>query len=476
MKRFATWCAAAALAAPLVAQEPTADERLRALERQNQEILERLRASEARNQELEGKLGALAEERKAEETEAAVETELNTLNARLQDSVNWKQLTKSGNPIRFYGFLRTDAYYSTGRFNDPHLPQWVLREGDGTGGTVLSNDDEFTYDVRLTRFAFDLNAGKAAGAELTGKLETDFANTPVKSVATSGSPVTSVREVRDESRHTPRIRLAYLNADFGDVAIRVGQDWDTIAPLNPAVNAETLLWNAGNLGDRRPMATFMWDGGDAAETSFQLKISAGLTSAVDAADIDANGQKDGWDAGHPHLQARFGVATPGWVDKKMINAGAWAYWARSEADTNVYDGDNHAHGWAFGYDVVLPIIDCLSFRSEGFVGQALADVRGGIAQSFNGAGDEISTWGGWAELEFRCDELTLSVGVSIDNPDNDDLAAGGRDKNWTMYLGAKYDLGGGWMVGADAIYWETQYLALGIGNALRFDVYTMLSF
>ena len=35
---------------------------------------------------------------------------------------DWKELTKSGLPIKFYGFLRLDAYYNTARANSVILP------------------------------------------------------------------------------------------------------------------------------------------------------------------------------------------------------------------------------------------------------------------------------------------------------------------------------------------------------------------
>lgn len=490
MKRFALWGALAAVAAgPLAAQEPSsAEARLRELELQNKQILDRLRASEERNGELEAKLGTLADQRRAEETDARVETEVNAISRRLQDGVNWKQLTRSGNPLKFYGFFRTDAQYSSARFNDQVNIQWVLREGDGTGGTVERNDDEFGYNIRLTRFGFDVNGGKIGQADVTGKLEMDFANTPVKSVSVSGSPAggpfTSISTVSgsDESRHTPRIRLAYMQADFGAIALRIGQDWDVISPLMPSVNGDTSMWNAGNLGDRRPMAQFIWESGDPKETNFKWVLAAGLTGAVDAADVDRNNQKDGFDSGHPHLQTRFGFATPSWVDGKMLGIGAWGYWARNEIDrssTATFGGKDRFTSWVLGADFTVPLFDNVAFKSEIFWGDALADVRGGIGQNF-GATDEVGTWGGWAEFEVKFDALTLALGASIDDPEDDDLAFGGsspgRSKNYTLYVGTRYDFGGGFKMGFEASYWETQYGSAGQGNAMRFDLYTIFEF
>jgi hypothetical protein len=487
------WAAALLAAAPAAAQDASADARLRELERQNREILDRLRASEARNSELESKLGDLSSQRRDHEVDARVETEVNALSKNVEDSVNWKQLTRSGNPLKFYGFFRLEAYYNTARLSDQITPQWVLKERTGTGA-VLDNDDEFALDTRLTRFGFDVNAGKIGQAEVTGKLETDFANTPVKSIATStgtfdtgggsgsGSAVTSVRTGSDESRQTPRIRLAYMNIDFGDVALRLGQDWDTVSPLFPIVNGQMLMWNTGNLGDRRPQATFMWDGGDPKGTSFQWKLGAGLTSAVDAADADGNNQKDGWDSGLPHVQTRFGISTPSWVDGKMLAGGVWGYYADSEFDAPLTGApagsDNGFESWVVGADLTMPLFGGLALRGEVFLGEGLSDLRGGIGQSYTASLDEaVGTWGGWLELEWKIDALTLAVGATHDNPQDGDLAgASARTRNWSMYFGTRYDFGGGLKVGVDVIYWETQYLDDNQGNAVRVNAYTMFEF
>jgi hypothetical protein len=468
------WVALAACVAPVLAQDPSSDARLRELERQNREILERLNASEARNAELESKLGDMADERRASDLEARVETEVNALSSRMQDAVNWKQLTKSGNPIKFYGFIRLDAYYNTARFNDPYFPTTVIREVAGAptsggtpsvAGTVADpNDDDFVFDTRLTRFGFDINGGKIGSADVTAKLETDFANSLV-----------SV-----ESRETPRMRLAYVNADFGDVALRFGQDWDTISPLFPAANNETLMWNAGNLGDRRPMATFVWDGGDPQGTTFQWKLSAGLNNAVNNLDLDANLQKDGMDSGIPNFQTRIAATFDSWVDGKKATVGAWGYYSHWEFDVNIpaVGGDNGFDAWTVGVDFSVPLCDLVTMRGEAQLGEAMGDIRGSIGQFYNTtAGREIGSAGGWVEFVFHMTkEFTLTVGGTIDDVDSSDLsAASAADKNWSTYVASQYNFGGGWKAGFDVIYWETQY-GNGIGNALRFNAYTMFEF
>ena len=90
---------------------------------------------------------------------------------------------------------------------------------------------------RLTRLGIDWSGpqiAKLGNAKLIGKLETDFQN--------GGT----------ESRQIIRIRHAYVRLDWERFSMLAGQTWDLVSPLFPTVNGDTLQWNAGNVGDRRP--------------------------------------------------------------------------------------------------------------------------------------------------------------------------------------------------------------------------------
>lgn len=468
MKRTLLLLLAASSAGLLSAQEPgrpDVAERLAALERAQADLKQELARSREENRQLGEEIDRLrAEQAIAEDAVRSEELSMrvNALSASLEDA-NWSRATKSGLPIRFYGFLRFDTYYQTGRTNNVVVPFWVLPESS----TRESNDDTFAFDVRLTRFAFDLDAGTIGDAKVTGKLETDFANFP------AGVP---------ESRATPRIRLAYIDVAFENLTIRMGQDWDIISPLFGAVNHEGMMWNVGNLGDRRPQLQFRFHGGDPEATAYTFRLGLGLTGAVDNADLDAGGglastERDGFDAGHPHVQARAGIDFASFVDGQKIKLGAWGAIARLETDT-AFNGNRHFTPWTVGLDLEFPLFDELALRGEIWYGQALSDFRGNIGQIINTAtGDEIRGWGGFGELVWKpTKNLTFAVGGTLDNPKSRDLASGGRDLNWAAYLATSYNWGGGLRSGLDLIYWETQYQDTGLGNMIRINFYTVLTF
>jgi hypothetical protein len=450
------------LSAPAWCQDKAAEERLRLLEEQNRKILERLEQAETRNATLEGELRDLRDAN--DPHAAALETQVNKLSGRVADGLTFKQLTRSGFPIKFYGFLRMDAYYTTARMDNTVIPFFVRNESNGE---AEPNDDAFAFDTRLTRFGFDVDGGKICKTALTGKLEMDFANFPAGVV---------------ESRETPRMRLGYINLKNDDTYFRIGQDWDVISPLFPAINAESLMWNAGNLGDRRPQVQFGWVTGDPKCTAFDFKVSAGMTGAISNQDLDAtvagvSNERDGFDSGLPHLQARAGVTFQSWVCEQTATVGAWGAVAWNETDTE-FGGEDEFTTWLVGVDFQVPLVTGLKLRGELWAGTALADFRGGITQSINTAtGEEIDSIGGWAEVVWDVTKtFTLTGGATADDPDNDDLVNNNKTLNWSAYVATKYDFGGGLKAGFDVIFWETQYLDTGLGNTVRFDLYTQFDF
>jgi hypothetical protein len=375
--------------------------------------------------------------------------------------LGWKDLTRSGFPLRFYGFLRLDAYVNTARMNSIILPATVSPED----GTAADDDDAgFALDPRLTRFGVDILPGQVGETNVAGKIEVDFSNFP------SGT---------SESRATPRIRVAWVDLARGEYALRVGQDWDVISPLYPAVNGELLMWNAGNTGDRRAQIQGRW-----APKGSQVDLEAclGLTGAITNEDLDAatpglTPERDGFDSGLPNLQVRAGVKLDGPVEKKPVELGAWGAVGKTETDTS-FGGEKRFDVSILGADFQVPISDTLSARGEAWAGENLGDFRGGIGQSIDTTtGDEIGAVGGWAELVVAAtDDTRFHAGSTLDDPDGDDVAAGKPERNLTAYVGTIKDWPSGLRTGFDLIYWETDWANSEDGDGLRFNLYFQFSF
>ena len=444
--------------------------RIRALERRNEKIekrydtvIGRLEKAEERNAELEARL--------LDQTVPERRDEMETLVNRLvefgdfSDRQEYGNRSQGGARIQFYGMVRTDMIYSQARFDDQINAFWLQPE-DGT--SAENNDDAFSLDARLTRVGIAIDFGDIGPAETTGVIEFDFSH---------------FQETTAESRTRPRLRLAYVNLDFGDIVLRAGQDWDIISPYDPIVDEHSKLWNTGNLGDLRPQFQAFWRGGNPLGVSIDVGLALGLTGAVENDDNDfvsgpfLTNQRDGFDSGHPHVQLSTSVGFGSWVQGERINIGAWGAWGRLETDARFNDED-HFTTWVLGLDLYLPLIRDVHLKGEFFYGQALADFRGGVGQSINTLeGDEIKSIGGWGELYWQTSKFFgIGIGAAIDNPERGDLDVADRASNWVAYLATRQQWSDEIQTGLDVMFWKTQYIAREEGDAFRINAYIQVSF
>jgi hypothetical protein len=155
--------------------------------------------------------------------------------------VRWSELLGEGNKIKLYGFLRLDMDFDSQHPNNTQIPFFIISPDVRANGTT---NGDYSIHPRLTRFGIDYTGpqiAKLGNAKLTGKLETDFEN--------GGT----------ESRQIIRIRHAYLRLDWKEASLLAGQTWDIVSPLFPSVNSDSLMWNAGNVGDRRPQVRVAYE-------------------------------------------------------------------------------------------------------------------------------------------------------------------------------------------------------------------------
>jgi len=365
-------------------------------------------------------------------------------------------LTVGKSKIVFYGFLRLDILYDTDRPNNVQVPSFILSEDTPPGG-----ENDLSIHPRLTRFGFDLdgpNIEPLGNAKLTGKLEMDFYN-----LLPSG--------ITSNSREFIRMRHAWLKLGWETFSLQIGQRDDVIAPLIPTPNNDLVMWNAGNLADRRPQVRAEY-----ANSGFTVTGMIGLTGAVDGRDLDTNGFLDGESSGLPTLQVRFGYAFEGWVEKAKIAIGAWGHYAKEDPDSDVSGEDSFTSN-AFGLDLTLPVHERVTVKLEVWTGKNLDDVRGGIGQGVV-AGEEVSASGGWLEVAFKAtDWWTPVLGVYLDDPDEDDLAASGApDKNFIVAWANRFRFGP-LELGADVLYWNTEFTgSVDDGTDIRLNFFAAFHF
>jgi hypothetical protein len=373
--------------------------------------------------------------------------------------LHWSDILGSENQFKLYGFLRLDVDYDSQRANNDQTPLFIT-SADPRIGTPRAED--FSMHPRLSRFGIDYSGPRIAAlgdSKLSGKFEIDFEN--------GGS----------ESRQIIRIRHGYLKMDWDNhVSILAGQTWDVVSPLFPTVNNDTLMWNTGNIGDRRPQFRATWEP-KTGHGQWSFSGAAGLMGAIDAQDLDNNGYRDGEESGRPNAQARVGYAHSSWVKDQRASLGAsgllgWVDTSRPIA------GRTNFHSQLANIDYTLPLTSRLSLRGEGWWGRNLGDIRGGVGQSINLTnGREIRARGGWSELGLKVSRYwSFYPGYTMDDPVDADIPSGGRTRNRAYYFGNRITPGGNFLLGFDYLRWLTDYKGFLRGADNRINIFMQYNF
>ncbi len=375
-----------------------------------------------------------------------------------------------GNRISLYGILRMDSYYGTGRFNHTQFTYYANSTDASVTPGTNDHHNWIDFTPRLSRLGVKVDRDSLPfwqSARVNGVLEFDFQNR-----ATS-----EVSGLESESRELPRLRHAYIKLSSGGFSFLAGQTWDLISPLWPVANADGMFWNSGNLGDRRPQLRLGYDIPVSDDAAFTTAVALSRTGAIDRKNLDTAGDtmRDGDASGRPMVQARLGLAR---LLGKRLDAGVWGHYGWERVDSPVA-GRSEFYTASVGYDLKIKILDELTFAGEIWYGKNLSDLRGGIDQGINLAlGNEIAARGGWAELLAQlADPYSVAVGVGVDDPRNSSLsAATQRSHNIAPYIWNRYDFGGGFAIGAEAIFWSTEYLDVRGGRANRYSLFVTYSF
>lgn len=371
--------------------------------------------------------------------------------------VRWSDLIGEGNRFKLYGFLRLDLDFDSQHPSNTQIPFFITSPDTRAGGT---ENGDYSIHPRLTRLGIDFNGPTIhtlGDAKLTGKLETDFEN--------GGT----------ESRQIIRIRHAYLRLGWKDFSILGGQTWDVVSPLFPVVNNDSLMWNAGNVGDRRPQLRASYEPKDG-KHRYYASGAIGLTGAIDSQDLDANGFRDGEESGLPNFQGRlgYGYALGPGREASVGFSGFYGFMKTARAVA----GRTDFNAQLLNVDFTLPLHTRLTLKGEGWWGRGMSDVRGGAGQGINTAnGREIRGRGGWGEATVKLSRyLSISPGFTTDDPVDQDLGSGARTRNRAFYLGDRISPSANFLIGADYLRWRTDYKGFLSGVDNRVNIFLQYSF
>jgi hypothetical protein len=298
-----------------------------------------------------------------------------------------------------YGYVKLDAIYDTQKTSAGDVAFFVLPEVAGR------KDNEFNMTARETRLGFKLQAPEAGQVKASATVELDFAG--------GGSANSAL----------PRLRLAYADVAWKDWVFRAGQDWEPFITVLPKSLDLGFLADQGALGLRRAQlrATRRFTAED--KSAWETRLAVVRTIGQD---LDGGGQDDGVDAGLPTLQWNvFHERASG------LKLGLSGHWGREDVERpsgGLHDGFST---WSAIGSFVLPFSPKVSLQGTLWTGANLDTYFGGVGQGVNRAlGRSIDATGGFLQLVLNpTPKLNLNFTAGLDDPENDDLAAGMRSAN-----------------------------------------------
>jgi len=345
--------------------------------------------------------------------------------------------------IKPYGYIKLDAVYDSSRTSVGDLGFYVLPYNAG------QKDAELNLSMRDTRIGLNFTGPETDRFVTTARLEGDFVG---------GGTATSPN---------PRLRVAYLDlvCKRTGLQVRAGQDWDTFIVVHPQTPDLAILGQAGHLYGRRPQLRFTLPVKLGEKTVFSTRLAVARAVGEGASgDLDGGGQDDGADATTPNLQGGFVLDVPLLVSDKPAKFGVTGHWGRETLDTTVSNrvsavDTTEFTTWSLIGSAQIPLTPSVTLSGTIWRGENLDSYLGGVGQGVNRTlGTEIAAKGGWAQLLVEASAaLTWGAGYGVDDPDDGDLAAGGRARNERLFANLFYKLTPAVIVAAEYSRMTTAY-------------------
>ncbi|MGM0486578.1 MAG: hypothetical protein ACQESR_07425 [Planctomycetota bacterium] len=354
-----------------------------------------------------------------------------------------------------YGRLWADMIYSSSRATPGDYILWIDSPDD-------QGEETFVIDARRSRVGIDLEGPEVdvfGGMNGGGKVEIDFFGT-----------------FPNRNQTNVRLRHVYWEAKNENLRMLAGQTWDVTSPLLPNTVNFPVAWAAGNIGYRRTQFRLERYLHFSDDVTLSLQGALAQNIVPDLANVSGVTRETGdW----PMVQARTALTFPGaWQHPWTIG---WSgHIGETGFDFNQLDppeDDARFRTWSVNADLDLPLTDRLGVHGEFFTGSNLSNLLGGIVQGIGSVSREpVRSTGGWGEIWFDWNSsVTSHVGVSVDDPNNNDLLRG-RTYNRVVYSNVWIQLTNDLRTGFEVSDWRTSYRTKNPGKATVVDWTLMYRF
>ena len=310
--------------------------------------------------------------------------------------------------LEFTGTVLMNSFYNSARTNNSDVPTFADLDTIGvTGGSAT---------VRQTRVGALLTDPDVLSGTFTGELDLDFYGGQLATFSNRTFPVL-------------RVRRAIGVMQWTHLQLLVGQEAPLISDRNPLSLASVGVpgfTTAGNLWLWIPQLRVTSEYGYTLRLALQGALLAPIAGGVQG---PVNTQPDsGERSGRPYFQGRVRLGWGPTDDPSEVAIGGHVGWIVGLDSTT---GDTLLQSNAISFDTRLRF-GTVEFLGEAYSGQAVAGLGGGaIGQNFGLAGAPVHSKGGWGQLNVRPRAgWMLGGGCGLDDPDDADLPATGRFRNF----------------------------------------------
>ncbi len=345
--------------------------------------------------------------------------------------------------VQLYGYVKGDASRDSSRTNPGNYVLYVDSEA------TKRNDAEFNLTANQTRLGMNISGPESETMKASGKIEFDLYGN-----------YASENKAKLQMRHAFMI-FAWPKSDL---ALLAGQTSDVVSPLVPNTLNYTVLWDAGNVGYRRPQ--FRLTKGLPLGEKTSVKLEGAIARTIGR--TDPTNSETGEDAGFPTVQGRASVTFP-FVGPKPAVIGFSGHSGREEYDLDATGRNMDFDTWSVCLDVAVPVLKWLTFQGELFSGENLDGYFGGIGQGVNTTTlEEVRSKGGWIAASLGpWSKWSFNVGAGADDVNADDVTVGARTLNSSIFGNVIYSWTKHAQAGFELSRWNTHYRGPGDADDMR---------